>query len=63
MKLAVIGAGNMGGAIATAVIQAELILPKNLLLIEPDEKKRENLGNQLSCAISNQFSDLSENFD
>ena len=26
--------------------------PKNLLLIEPDEKKRENLGNQLSCAIS-----------
>ena len=50
MKLAVIGAGNMGGAIATAVIQAELVLPKNLLLIEPDEKKRENLGNQLSCA-------------
>ena len=38
MKLAVIGAGNMGGAIATAVIQAELVLPKNLLLIEPDEK-------------------------
>ena len=48
MKLAVIGAGNMGGAIATAVIQAELVLPKNLLLIEPDEKKRENIGNQLS---------------
>ncbi len=37
MKLAVIGAGNMGGAIATAVIQAELVPPKNLLLIEPDE--------------------------
>ena len=47
MKLAVIGAGNMGGAIATAVIQAELVLPKNLLLIEPDEEKRENLGNKL----------------
>ena len=28
----------MGGAIATAVIQAELVLPKNLLLIEPDEE-------------------------
>ena len=26
-------------------------------------KKRENLGNQLSCAISNRFDDLSENFD
>ncbi len=63
MKLAVIGAGNMGGAIATAVIQAELVLPKNLLLIEPDERKRENLGNQLTCASSNQFDDLSENFD
>ena len=63
MKLAVIGAGNMGGAIATAVIQAELVLPKNLLLIEPDQEKREYLGNQLSCATSNQYSDLSENFD
>ena len=63
MKLAVIGAGNMGGAIATAVIQAELVLPKNLLLIEPDEEKGENLGNKLSCATSNQFDDLSENFD
>lgn len=63
MKLAVIGAGNMGGAIATAVIQAELVLPENLLLIEPDQEKRENLGNQLSCASSNQFDDLSENFD
>ena len=63
MNLAVIGAGNMGGAIATAVIQAELVLPKNLLLIEPDEEKRENLGNKLSCATSNQFDDLSENFD
>ncbi|MGA1709697.1 MAG: pyrroline-5-carboxylate reductase [bacterium] len=63
MKLAVIGVGNMGGAIATAVIQAELVLPKNLLLIEPDQEKRENLGNQLSCATSNQFDDLSENFD
>mgnify|MGYP003331276429 CR=1 FL=1 len=63
MKLAVIGAGNMGGAIANAVIQAELVFPKNLLLIEPDERKRKNLGNQLSCASSNQFDDLSENFD
>ncbi|MEC7219773.1 MAG: NAD(P)-binding domain-containing protein, partial [SAR324 cluster bacterium] len=63
MKLAVIGAGNMGGAIATAVIQAELVHPKNLLLIEPDERKRENLGNQLSCVSSNQFDDLSEKFD
>ncbi len=63
MKLAVIGTGNMGGAIATAVIQAELVLPKNLLLIEPDQEKREYLGNQLSCATSNQFDDLSENFD
>ena len=53
----------MGGAIATAVIQAELVLPKNLLLIEPDLEKCENLGNQLSCATSNQFGDLSENFD
>ena len=43
MKLAVIGAGNMGGAIATAVIQAELVSPRNLLLIEPDERKREHL--------------------
>jgi pyrroline-5-carboxylate reductase len=63
MKLAVIGTGNMGGAIATAVIRAGSVTPQNLLLIEPDLERRKNLGNQLSCRTSNQFDALSEKFD
>jgi len=40
MRLIIIGGGNMGGAILLALVKAEVIPPKNILLIEPDDAKR-----------------------
>ena len=43
MRLVIIGGGNMGGAILLALVKAEVVSPKNILLIEPDKIKRDNL--------------------
>ncbi|HBD29732.1 MAG TPA: hypothetical protein DC040_11420, partial [Deltaproteobacteria bacterium] len=49
MRLIIIGGGNMGGAILLALVKAEVIPPKNILLIEPDDAKRQNLSKATSC--------------
>ena len=49
MRLIIVGGGNMGGAILLALVQAGEILPKNILLIESDDAKRQNLSKATSC--------------
>lgn len=58
MRLAVIGAGNMGGAMATAAVGAGLVQPEHLLLIEADAQRRENMATQLGCSTSHLLQEI-----
>lgn len=49
MRLAIIGGGNMGGAILIALTKVKKISPKNILLIENDEEKRTKLTKATGC--------------
>jgi len=63
MRLIIIGGGNMGGAILLALVKAEVIPPKNILLIEPDDAKRQNLSKATSCDSQAEFNENVRNYD
>jgi len=63
MRLIIIGGGNMGGAILLALVKAEVIPPKNILLIEPDDAKRQNLSKVTSCDSQAEFNENVRNYD
>ena len=49
MRLVIVGGGNMGGAILSALVMAKAVSPENILLIEPDEEKRVSLSKATGC--------------
>lgn len=49
MKVALIGAGNMGGALARAIVETNIVTPSELLIVEANETRREELKNLLGC--------------
>ena len=49
MKLALIGGGNMGGALLQALLKSNTLEASDTLLIEPDSEKRENLIRETGC--------------
>ena len=63
MRLIIIGGGNMGGAILLALVKAEVIPPKNILLIEPDDAKRQNLSKATCCESQAEFNENVRNYD
>ena len=63
MRLAVIGGGNMGGAILLALIKLKELSPKNLLLIEKDEKKRINLSRLSGCNSQSTLDEIVRSYD
>jgi pyrroline-5-carboxylate reductase len=58
MKLAVLGVGNMGGAIVDAVLRAQLLSSDDLLLIEAHPEQRASLRARFQCLITEQVSAL-----
>ncbi|MBS6269449.1 MULTISPECIES: pyrroline-5-carboxylate reductase [Coprobacter] len=48
MKIAIIGAGNMGGAIAKGLAQGTIIKNSDIIVADPDIKKLEQLQNHAS---------------
>ena len=57
MKVAIIGAGNMGGAIAKGLAQGTIIKNKDIIVADPDIKKLEQLQShapEISIATQNQ---------
>jgi pyrroline-5-carboxylate reductase len=50
MKYAFIGGGNMGRALAAALIGKGVCLGEDILVVEPDEAARERVAN-LGCAV------------
>ena len=50
MRLIILGGGNMGGAILRALVKTEAVPAEDILLIEPEEAKRQNLGKATGCA-------------
>ena len=44
-KIAIIGAGNMGGAIARGLIKGEMFLPSDIAISDVSEKTLEQLRN------------------
>ena len=52
MSLAIIGGGNMGTAIAQALIQAHILRSDELLMVEMDADKRSYLSQQLGCEVA-----------
>ena len=49
MKLALIGGGNMGGALLKALVKSNTLAASDTLLIEPDSGKRESLVRETGC--------------
>ncbi len=49
MRLIILGGGNMGGSILHSIENIKDISPKNILLIEKDERKRNNLSKASGC--------------
>ena len=57
MKVAIIGGGNMGGAIAKGLAQGTIIKNKDIIVADPDIKKLEQLQRhapEISIATQNQ---------
>ena len=50
MRLTILGGGNMGGAILHALVKTESVTAEDILLIEPEEAKRQNLSKATGCA-------------
>jgi len=63
MRLTIVGGGNMGGAILLALVRAEVIPPKNILLIEPDETKRKYLSKATSCNYQAEIDENVRSYD
>lgn len=51
MSLVIIGGGNMGGAIARALIQAHILRSEEILMVEMDAEKHSCLSQQLGCKV------------
>ena len=49
MKLALIGGGNMGGALLKALVKSNTLAASDTLLIESDSGKRESLVRETGC--------------
>ena len=62
-RLIIVGGGNMGGAILLALVKAEVIPPKNILLIEPDDTKRQNLSKVTSCNYQVEINENVRSYD
>ena len=57
MKVAIIGAGNMGGAIAKGLAQGTIIKNSDIIVADPDIKKLEQLQShapEISIVTQNQ---------
>jgi len=57
MNLAIIGGGNMGGAMAHSLIVTQTISPSKLMIIELDSTLRKNLAQELGCAVRENIDD------
>lgn len=56
MKYAFIGGGNMGRALASALIGKGVCLPGEILVVDPDEAARERLDH-MGCAVQAEVDD------
>jgi len=63
MRLGIIGGGNMGGAILLALVKAEVVSPENILLIEPDKEKRDNLTKTTNCVSKADIDETIREYD
>lgn len=63
MRLVIIGGGNMGGAILLALVKADAVSPENILLIEPDQEKRENLTKTTNCVSQAEIDETIRGYD
>jgi len=63
MRLIIIGGGNMGGAILLALVKAEVVPSKNILLIEQDATKRQNLCKATSCKFQTEINENVGSYD
>ncbi|MBI4399489.1 pyrroline-5-carboxylate reductase [Candidatus Micrarchaeota archaeon] len=53
MKVAIIGAGRMGEALATGLVASRTVNAKKIVLSDPDKQKLKNLKRRLGIAIAN----------
>lgn len=51
MNLAIIGGGNMGGAIARALVHRQILAPTELLIVDPNPQIRDTLQELLGCQV------------
>ena len=51
IKLALIGGGNMGGALLRTFLSTESLSGDEVLVVEPDPEKRQLLQSQTGCAV------------
>ena len=63
MRLVIVGGGNMGGAILCALVKSAAVSPEDILLIEPDEEKRNNLSKLTSCTTQAEIDENLRNYD
>lgn len=63
MKLAVIGGGSMGGAIAARAVDAGVVSSADLLVIDPSEERRNQLSSELGCSVAESVSEQLQSFD
>ena len=52
-KLAVIGAGMMGGAIVTGIVEKNILDPKEIFISDPDKGKVQDLCSRLGINATN----------
>ena len=57
MNLAIIGGGNMGGAMAHSLLATQTIAPSKLMIIELVSTLREDLAQALGCAVRENIDD------
>lgn len=62
MKIAFIGAGNMGGAIATGIVRAGVAMPHNVTMCDTDAEKINRFAS-LGMSVLNNISDISEDVE
>ena len=63
MRLAIIGGGNMGGAILLALLKSTSVLPEDILLIESDGEKRQNIGDATGCNTQTEIDEAVRNYE
>ncbi len=52
MKIAIIGAGNMGGAIARGLAKGDIFRPENIAVADPSTEKLEELKNEVQGIVT-----------